>query len=244
MTKAEYEQLGGIVVTIGSECNCYKIQLVGGATGIGIGEYMYGYIWPYNSGPSNTLQFGASGYNPADRYRMQVWAGLNTNDGTNPTYTLLQNVNNTPVTWTVGPTLVHGIVNSTQQCLNILSGVGGEYFYKVNHKNRCFPTTGSDEYFWVNFSGRRLTWRINPNPVKDELMLTKYVNMNTKEEKKPLVVNFSIINLYTKQVLYGIQQNNNTDNFKIHVQNFEEGEYILQIKYGEEIFNEKLFIRK
>jgi hypothetical protein len=98
--------------------------------------------------------------------------------------------------------------------------------------------------FRIRFSSTQLIWRIAPNPVRDIITIEKLESKEGGEIEKPVTVKFTIMNLYSKQELYTSSQPNIGTSFKIPVYGLKDGEYVLQIDYGTEVFYEKLLIRK
>jgi Secretion system C-terminal sorting domain len=125
-----------------------------------------------------------------------------------------------------------------------LSNLGGNYLYRVNDNNRCYAPAGVSNTFRIRFSSTQLIWRIAPNPVKDIVTLEKIEPKEFIETEKPPLVKFTIMNLYSKQALFTTSQINMGTSFKIPVFGLKDGEYVLKIDYGTEVFYEKLLIRK
>jgi pimeloyl-ACP methyl ester carboxylesterase len=225
----------GFRISVAAESPCYRLQTFADIL-MGVGDMWGGSVTSVTTGQGFDLQFGG-GYNMSDRANVKILAGLTYKETNLQNYTLTQNTYGTAMTWSVTPVSIRGYI---QNQLNITSDVMGEYVYKVNDANRCGSFING---FTINFS-RQLLFRVSPNPAKDVVNISKVIPEGVKEVDKPLTVNISIHDLYSKRQLLTSRLANTGSVFTIPVTQFKNGEYVIKIEYGGETYYEKLLIRK
>jgi pimeloyl-ACP methyl ester carboxylesterase len=235
MTFDEYMALGGVKISVAEETPCYRIS-VPEPLGAGVGDIWSGTMTGVYSNQSKPLVYPPA-MNFSDRANIKLVAGLTFKENALQNYTLMQNLYGTPLTWSV-TTVVRG--NRQENQLNMTSDRLGQYLYKVSDSNRCFRAVNS---FYVQF-GRTLLWRVSPNPASDEIMITKQAPDGYKETGKPSTILLSIYDSYRKQALYSHAYINNGESFRVPVSQLPDGEYVIQIQYGKEVYNEKVFVRR
>jgi Secretion system C-terminal sorting domain len=235
ISSEEFAALGSFYISVNAESPCYKLQPLE-MISMGAGDIWGGTVTSVASNQGFQLQFGG-GYNMSTRANVKIMAGLSFKENNLQNYTLVQNTYNTAMTWNVTPVTYR---NRTENQLNITSNIMGEYIYKVRDANRCGTPVNS---FTINFS-RVLLFRVSPNPAKDEVNISKIIPADFAETNKPATITLSIHDLYSKKQLYIKQYANLGDSFVIPAQNLANGEYVIKIQYGDEVYYEKLMIRK
>jgi pimeloyl-ACP methyl ester carboxylesterase len=231
----EFQAMGGIKISVNAESPCYRLQ-PNEIIYMGAGDLWGGTVTSVSTGQGFNLQFGG-GYNMSDRANVKILAGLSYKETNLQNYTLAQNTYGTAMIWSVTPVSIRGYI---QNQLNITSDVMGEYVYKVNDANRCGTFING---FTINFS-RQLLFRVSPNPAKDEVNISKVIPEGVKEVDKPLIVNISIHDLYSKRQLLTSRLPNMSNVFTVPVNQLNNGEYVIKIGYGGETYYEKLLIRR
>jgi hypothetical protein len=229
---------------LGGENQCYTFS--GSSLNMNAGDYWVGGFSSVTPGVINErqLNFISTGTNNSEAARINLIAGLAYRPNTaTQQYSLESNRFGTPITWNVTPVTLRG---KNHNMLNITSGAGGSYQFKVTDINSCY-TSNTNNWFSLNFgSGRGFVFRVAPNPVSYEINVEKILtnDKTTEEKNKPKLIKFAISNLTTRQKLYSTTKLNVGNVFKIPVSQLRNGEYILEITYGDEFIAEKIIVRK
>lgn len=241
----EYMQNSTIpFITAGGEGNCYHYNPIN-QIGVGLGDVWSGTIdFMTGSGNAN-MPFVGSHYgvalnylpssNSSDRYRVRVKGGLTFKETNVQQFSLLQNTNNTAFVWGVYPYTDH---NYTQNMLNIMSNLGGEYLYQITDANRC--GAGQTNTFSINFSNRNLMWRIVQNPANNELIIEK--EKGEEGFAKTKLIQFTIIDIHSKQILL-TKKMPNASKFNIPISGLKNGEYAVLINADGQESTLKFWVR-